>query len=123
MNGFYAFVNRGWRTYLAGGGDGILQRALLTADGTYGRLNPMRDYLYMRITQKEPFDILYFTPALTVMANLNDGGYTVSPEAVYTRITNLELRLKASFLYGGPDSEFGEKQNRWRIEFRAGYSF
>ncbi|NPU85451.1 MAG: hypothetical protein HPY65_13325 [Syntrophaceae bacterium] len=123
MKGFYAFVNRGWRTYLAGGSDGILQRALLTADGTYGRPNPMRDYLYLRIVQKEPFDILYFTPALTVMANLNDGGYTVSPEAVYTRITNLELRLKASFLYGGPDSEFGEKQNRWRIEFRAGYSF
>jgi hypothetical protein len=123
MKGFYSFVDRGWNTYLGGGGDGLLRRALLTAEGTYGRLNPMRDYLYLRLSQKEPFDILYFTPALTVMANLGDGGYTVSPEAAYTRITNLDLLLKANFLFGGPGSEFGEKQNRWRIEFRAGYSF
>lgn len=123
MKGFYALVARGWQAYITGGGDALLRRALLVADGTYGRLNPMRDYLYLRVVQKEPFNILYFSPAVTVMANLNDGGYTVSPEVVYTRFTNLELRLKANFLFGGPDSEFGEKQNRWRVELRAGYSF
>lgn len=29
------------------------------------RPNPGRDYLYARFSLKEPFDLLYFTPALT----------------------------------------------------------
>jgi len=33
------------------------------------------------------------------------------------------LRLKAGFLAGPDNSEFGEKQNDWRIEMRARYYF
>jgi hypothetical protein len=47
----------------------------------------------------------------------------LSPELLYTGITNLELRLKASFIAGERLSEFGEKQNGYRIEFRARYYF
>jgi len=32
------------------------------AQGPYGRPNAGREYLYLRMSQKEPFDILYFTP-------------------------------------------------------------
>jgi hypothetical protein len=53
----------------------------------------MKDYLYLRISQKEPFNILYFTPAITGMMNLNDKSVSISPELLYTGITNLELRL------------------------------
>jgi hypothetical protein len=41
----------------------------------------------------------------------------------YTGITNLELRLKATFLIGEEYTEFGEKRNDYRIEFRARYFF
>ena len=63
----------------------------------------MQDYLYLRVSQKEPFDILYFTPSLTTIVNLNDSSFSIAPEIAYTGITNLELRLKATFLVGGEE--------------------
>jgi hypothetical protein len=38
-------------------------------------------------------------------------------------LTNLESRLKASFIVGAPDSEYGEKRNNYRAEFRFRYYF
>jgi hypothetical protein len=42
---------------------------------------------------------------------------------LYTGITNLELRLKGTALVGQRGSEFGEKPNDYRIEFRVRYYF
>ena len=123
LRDFYRFVDRAYDSYLATGSDALLGRALNLSQGNYGRPNPMRDYLYLRVSQKEPFDILYFTPALTAIVNLNDQSFSVSPEVSYTGITNLELRLKATFLVGGGETEFGEKPNDYRIELRARYYF
>ena len=83
----------------------------------------MRDYIYLRASRKEPFDILYFTPSATVILNVNDKSFSLSPELLYTGITNLELRLKASFLSGQCLSEYGEKQNDYKAELRARYYF
>jgi hypothetical protein len=83
----------------------------------------MRDYLYTRVSQKEPFDILYFTPAVTAIANLHDGSFSLAPELLYTGITNLELRLKGTALVGSARSEFGEKVNDARVELRARWYF
>jgi len=80
-------------------------------------------FLYVRLSQKDPFDILYFTPSLTWMMNLDDRSFSLTPELLYTGFTNWELRLKAAFLAGGHDTEFGGKQNDYRIEFRVGYYF
>lgn len=93
------------------------------AQGNYSRNTPMTDYLYLRISQKEPFDILYFTPAITGIMNLQDQSCSITPEVVYTGITNLELRLKAFLLIGKENSEFCEKPNDYRIELRARYYF
>jgi hypothetical protein len=120
---FYRFVDRAYDSYLTTGSDALLGRALTLSQGNYGRPNPMRDYLYLRVSQKEPFDILYFTPSLTTIANLNDPSFSIAPEVAYTGITNLELRLKATFLVGGGETEFGEKPNDYRIELRARYYF
>ncbi|MBM4333403.1 MAG: hypothetical protein FJ117_19655 [Deltaproteobacteria bacterium] len=120
---FYQFVGRAYNSYLTTGSDALLGRALNLSQGNYGRPNPMRDYLYLRISQKEPFDILYFTPSLTTIVNLNDSSFSIAPEVAYTGITNLELRLKATFLIGGEETEFGEKPNDYRIELRARYYF
>lgn len=120
---FYQFVGRAYDNYLSTGSDTLLGRALNLSQGNYGRPNPMTDYLYLRVSQKEPFDILYFTPALTTIVNLNDSGFSIGPELAYTGITNLELRLKATFLVGGRETEFGEKPNDYRIELRARYYF
>ena len=123
MKNYYAFINKGYQSYVSTGNDSLLQRAVTITESNYGKMNPMRNYLFLRISQKEPFDILYFTPAITFLYNWDDRGFNLSPEVVYTRITNLELRLKASFIIAGRDSEFGEKPNDYRLEFRAGYYF
>jgi len=120
---YFGYIDDGYQTYLNTGNDAALQRAATLTEGNYGRINPMRDYLYLRIAQKEPFDILYFNPAITTILNLNDWSFTLSPEIVYTRITNLELRLKASFIAGSADTEYGEKPNDYRLELRVGYYF
>jgi hypothetical protein len=57
------------------------------------------------------------------MMNLNDGSYSLTPELLYTGITNLELRLRTGFIIGTRNTEFGEKQNDYRLEFRVGYYF
>ena len=123
MKNFFTFVNDAYQTTGATADDAALQKAAALFDGNYGRLNPMSDYLYLRISQKEPFDILYLTPAITTILNLNDRSFTFSPEIVYTGITNLDLRLKASFITGSTGSEFGEKPFDFRLELRVGYYF
>jgi hypothetical protein len=75
------------------------------------------------VSQKEPFDILYFTPAVTTILNLDDRSFSLSPELLYTGITNLELRLKATALIGDNFSEYGEKPNDARLELRVRYYF
>ncbi|MEA1995254.1 MAG: hypothetical protein U9N18_03765 [Campylobacterota bacterium] len=123
MEGFFSFVNNGYNAYILSNNETLLKKANTMTKGNYGRPNPMRDYMYLRISQKEPFDILYFTPSITCIYNINDKSYSLSPEILYTGITNLDLRLKAAFLAGSNNSEFGEKQNDCRIEFRARYYF
>jgi hypothetical protein len=97
---------------------------LLSADESpFSRPNPMKDYIYLRASQKEPFDILYFTPALTAIWNLEDRSFILIPELLYSPTTNLELRLRGAMLFGGSGTEYGEKQNDYRVEFRARYFF
>src|SRR3990167_3478789 len=123
MRDYFSFINAAYDSYLLSGSDALLKKGLNITEGNYGRMNPAREYLYLRISQKEPFDILYFTPSVTGILNINDKSFTLSPELLYTGITNLELRLKATFLAGERLSEYGEKQNDYRIEFRARYYF
>ncbi|NWF93114.1 MAG: hypothetical protein HXY46_09360 [Syntrophaceae bacterium] len=123
MKDYFSFIDKGYDLYLSNGNDSLLKKASNVTEGNYGRPNPMQDYLYLRVSQKEPFNILYFTPALTTIMNLNDRGFQISPELLYTGFTNWELRLKGSALRGQKGTEFGEKPNDCRIEFRVRYYF
>jgi len=123
MEDYFSFINTAYETYISSGNDSQLKRALSLTDGNYGKVNSMRDYFYARVSQKEPFDILYFTPSIAGIVNINDKSFSISPEIMYTGITNLELRLKTSFLSGQRNSEYGEKQNDYRAELRVRYYF
>jgi hypothetical protein len=123
MSDYFSFVEKGYNSYLTTGNDALLRRASNLAQGNYGRNTPGTNYFYSRISQKEPFDILYFTPAITWIINLKDQSFSLTPELLYTGVTNLELRLKTFFIVGGGGTEFGEKPNDYRLEFRARYYF
>jgi len=123
MENYFNFIHSGYQLYQTTGNDQKLVAAQKLTTGGYGRAGPMEDYLYLRLSQKEPWDILYFTPALTVMVNLNDWSHSITPELLYTGITNWELRFRAGFIRGARDTEYGEKPNDYRLEFRVGYYF
>jgi hypothetical protein len=121
MRDYFTFVHNAYTQFLAG--DSMPLTRARSVQTTYLRPTPMRRYLYLRVSQKEPFDILYFTPSLTVIANLDDGSTSAAPELAYTGVTNLDLRLRLFFLSGGRLTDFGEKQNDRRLELRARYYF
>jgi len=123
VKNLYSYIGRAYDAYKQTGDRslfGPINR--LTKEGFTWR-NPLRDYLYLRLSQKEPFDILYFTPAFTTMVCLNDGSFNLIPELNYSPITNLELRLRGIIPVGGDQTEYGEKQQDWRAEFRLRYFF
>lgn len=119
MDDFVQFVDNAYAQYLATGNATQLNQAANAVRGGYGAPNPGRNYLYLRIAQKEPFDILYFTPAVNVIMNADDRSMSITPELLYTGIKDIELRLRAIVLTGGAGTEYGERLNSSRIELRA----
>ena len=120
---YYSLIEQAHAAYALSGDE---ERLILLKGGlssSYRTFAPMRDYLFLRITQKEPGNILYFNPSLTGIINVNDGSFSLAPEFLYTPLTNLELRAKFTALFGKTGSEFSEKQNTYRVEFRARYFF
>ncbi len=89
----------------------------------YARANPGRDYAYLRVSGKEPFDWLYVAPALTAIVNLRDHSFSLTPELSYTGIDNVELRARWIVLHGGATSEFGARPIRSRLEAYARWTF
>ncbi len=79
--------------------------------------------MYGKFTIKEPFDLLYLTPGITAIVNLDDQSYSLSPEAVYTGLTNLVFRLRFSLIDGENFTEYGEKINSNKLELRIRYFF
>lgn len=108
----------------ASAGNPVLeQSAARAASQGYNRPNAAQRYAYLRVSQKEPFDILDFTPSVTVIANTGDRSYSVIPELMYTGVRNLELRLRVALNRGDAATEYGEKPVRSRVELRARYFF
>jgi hypothetical protein len=97
--------------------------AIQAANQGYTRPNAMQHYAYLRISQKDPFNILYFTPAVTTIVNVKDGGFTLIPELLYTGIHNLELRLRVAMSQGNALTEYGEKAVAARVELRVRFFF
>jgi len=119
MEDFFRFVDAGLAQQQTMGVDTLLRRAAAASQSGYGRAHAMSRYAYLRVSQKEPFGILYFTPAITSILNLADRSYSVAPELSYTGFTNVELRLRFLYLKGRELSDFGEKPNARRLELRA----
>ncbi len=120
---FYKFADRAHDIPLTSGDETPLTQAVRLSQNTLSTVQPMRDYLYLRVSQKEPFDILYFTPAVTSIINLNDQSLSMTPEFVYSPETDLEFRLRSTFLIGAENTEYGEKQNDYKAELRIRYHF
>ena len=118
---FYHRVEEGH--LMRGNNDAFLKQTRELSLRGYGRPYVGRNYLYIRFSQKEPFDILYLSPALTTIINLDDRSTSISPEIAYTGFTNVEIRLRFSLLTGGSFTEYGEKQTNNKVELRLRWYF
>jgi hypothetical protein len=101
----------------------LTQAAARAASQGYIQPNAMQNYVYLKLSQKEPFDILDFTPSVTLIANTDDHSYSLIPELLYTGVKNLELRLRLALNSGNASTEYGEKAVQSRVELRARYFF
>jgi hypothetical protein len=120
---FYEFVNAALAQFEQTGSTALLQRALSLSQGSYGRANAGRDYVYFRAQQKDAFGTVYLQAAVTAMVNLQDRSYQLTPELLYAGVKNLDLRLRLFLLHGGASTDFGEKQNSRKLEVYARYYF
>lgn len=76
----------------------------------------MKDYLYLKASKPEPFDILYITPSAYMVYNLNDNSTRFGFELKYNRFENIELLLRQSYFPPKSKTEFGEKLNEYKTE-------
>jgi len=83
----------------------------------------MRNYIYTKLSHPELFDILYFTPSIFVLYNLNDESRMIGGEFGYSRFDNLNLKLKYNFLSGNLNSEFGGKLSSKKLSLLVDYTF
>jgi hypothetical protein len=123
MRAYFEFIDRGYESWTVNGDQRSLRLASRATEAGYGRMNPMRNYVYGRVNQPDVFDVLYLTLGASAIANVDDGSYTLLPEVQYKPAENLELRWLANIQRGGIWTEFGEKQADVRLEFRVRYYF
>jgi len=101
---------------LAVGTPAAIQQTLGTSQTYFKSSMLMRDYLYCKVSQPEPFDWLYFTPSLFTIYDLNDKSFLLSASLNYKPVTNLEFIFWPSLLIGGNATEFGDRQAQQRVE-------
>ncbi|MCK4578050.1 MAG: hypothetical protein KAU50_04625 [Candidatus Marinimicrobia bacterium] len=94
----------------------ILQTARALAQSFFFTKNIGQDYLYAKFSQPEPFDILYLTPSLQGIINLNDRSLLLSPIISYKPYVNSEFILWSTVFLGDSDSEYGIKSADWSLE-------
>ena len=123
MEDYFALIEDGCQKYINSQSMAKLSKSRQYGSRFYNQQTAMKDYLYLKVSQKEPFDILYFTPSVASIYNINDKSASITPQITYAPITNLELELKTTFLLGKDHTEFGEKLNDYKIYASAKYYF
>ncbi len=119
---YLSFIETGFDQYLNTSSQTSISKSR-TVSGYYNQQAAMRDYLYLKVSQKDPFDILYFVPAITFVYNMTDQSASITPQITYSPLTNLTLDLKTGFLLGDGKTEYGEKINKAKMVLSIKYFF
>jgi hypothetical protein len=95
-----------------------IEQALMYNRAYFRGSNIMRDYLYLKALQPEPFGLLYFTPSLFSIYNLNDNSFLLAFLLTYKPFTNFEVTFWPTLLVGDDRTEFGGRQFQRKYELR-----
>ncbi|MDM8549872.1 hypothetical protein QUF72_07335 [Desulfobacterales bacterium HSG2] len=123
MKDYFTLVEDGYKEYVSTQTMAKLSESRQYGHQFYNRQTVMKDYLYLKVSQKEPYDILYFTPSVACIYNVNDKSGSIIPQITYTPITNFEFEFKTTFLLGKDYAEYGEKLNDYKVYAAVRYYF
>jgi hypothetical protein len=87
------------------------------------KVGQMQNYLYLKLTQPEPFDLLYFTPSLAFLLNFDGLSLGVSSPLSYKPVNNFEIIVEPCFYFGEESSELGNKPELFQIDFELLFYF
>ncbi len=82
-----------------------------------------RNYGYLKVSVKEPFDWLYFTPSYSWLGNLDDGSSNNAVQLAYTPSDNWTFQVILQHLVGDEYTQYGENIVKNKVELSAYYSF
>ena len=85
--------------------------------------NAIEDYLYLKLSHPEPFDLLYFTPSIFTLYNVEDNSQMIGGEFNYSKFENFNIKLKYNIMIGSERTEFGEKLSSSKISAFIDYTF
>ena len=123
LDDFYAYQEAAFDQWRATGDASVMRRAGQITRPYYQQRNYGEEYFYLKISQKEPFDILYFNTWVASIVNLQDFSFYLQPGMAWVPVTNLELNLRVGLPLGGSKTEFGEKPDVFRPEIWVRYYF
>ncbi|MCD6564538.1 MAG: hypothetical protein J7K53_01205 [Bacteroidales bacterium] len=101
----------------------IINSAVFNMSTTFRSKTLMRDYLYMKIIQPEPFSWLYSSISMFTIYNLADNSLLFSPQLSYKPFTNFEVLLWPVFFFGDNHTEYGSKQFKRKVEIWMRFYF
>jgi hypothetical protein len=123
LDDFFVFQESAYTKWLADGDAVVVEHAERVARSIYRQPNFAQNYFYFKITQKDLFDILYFTPWFTIITNLQDYSFNLQPGMTWTPLTNLEINFRAAVPVGPSHTEYGEKTDAFRTEVWIRFHF
>ena len=86
-------------------------------------MTQMQDYLYLKISQPEPFNLLYFSPSIYTIYNLQDRSIIIGAPMTYSPVSNFSMIFWPTFISGKKDSEFGSKPTKLKFEIWMRFYF
>ncbi|MBT7150942.1 MAG: hypothetical protein HN945_00655 [Deltaproteobacteria bacterium] len=82
-----------------------------------------QNYSYLKVSVKEPFNWLYFTPSMAWLTNLDDSSTNINTQLAYAPAANWLFQFSWQFLSGDVRTQYGENLIKNRTGFEVAYSF
>jgi len=101
----------------------LINSAKLNMSTIFRSKTLMQDYLYVKLTQPEPFSWLYTSISMFIIYNIDDKSLLFSPQISYKPYTNYELLLWPFLFFGSDNTEYGSKQIQKKVEIWMRFYF
>jgi hypothetical protein len=82
-----------------------------------------QNYGYIKVSVKEPFNWLYFTPSLSWLGNLDDQSSNISTQMSYTPSDNWVMLLTWQHMAGRQYTQYGENVVQDKLALLTSFSF